>query len=74
MATKEEKENTGVSRREFLKNAKLLAGSVAGGMAIANLAAAGTPGDENKAKEIQIQGSTVKVPEPVYEVYNTDIL
>ncbi|MBU1056649.1 MAG: hypothetical protein KKC46_22880 [Proteobacteria bacterium] len=28
----------------------------------------------DKAKEIQISGNTFAVPEPVYEVYDTDVL
>lgn len=75
MATKEkkEKENNQASRREFLKNAGLFAGGMAGSMGMANLAGAATA-SKDTPKEIQIPGQPVKVPEPVYEVYNTDIL
>ncbi|MBU1053396.1 MAG: FAD-binding protein [Proteobacteria bacterium] len=73
MAKEKKKENNKASRREFLKNAGLFAGGIAGSMGMANLAGAATA-VKDTAKEILIQGQTVNVPEPVYEVYNTDIL
>ncbi|MBU3949613.1 MAG: FAD-binding protein [Proteobacteria bacterium] len=73
MATKEKKENKETSRRKFLKDAGLLAGGIAGSMGMVNLAGAAS-GSKDTATEIQAQGKTVAVPEPVYEVYDTDIL
>ncbi|MBU1055100.1 MAG: FAD-binding protein [Proteobacteria bacterium] len=73
MSTKKKTENNGKSRREFLKNAGLLAGGVAGGMGILNLASCDTT-KKDAAKEIPIPGKSVAVPEPVYEVYDTDVL
>ncbi|WP_435549064.1 twin-arginine translocation signal domain-containing protein [Desulfobacterium sp. N47] len=73
MATKEKKDNKETSRRKFLKNAGLLAGGIAGSMGMVNLAGAAS-GSKDTKTEIPVQGKTVAVPEPVYEVYDTDIL
>ncbi|MBU1055236.1 MAG: FAD-binding protein [Proteobacteria bacterium] len=75
MATKKnkEKENKNASRREFLKNAGLFTGGIAGTMGMANFAGAATAGKDT-AKEVPIPGKIVSVPDPFYEVYDTDIL
>ncbi|MBA3035825.1 MAG: FAD-binding protein, partial [Desulfobacterium sp.] len=70
---KKEKEDNKASRREFLKNAGLFAGGIAGGLGMVNLAE-GATGEKITAKEIHRPGKTVSVPEPVYEVYDTDVL
>ncbi|MBU1055099.1 MAG: FAD-binding protein [Proteobacteria bacterium] len=73
MPTKKKTEKKGKSRREFLKNAGLLAGGMAGGMGVLNLASCDTV-NQDTTKEIPIPGKTVAVPDPVYEVYDTDVL
>ncbi len=75
MSSKEEKqkENKETSRRKFLKDAGIFAGGMAGSLGIADIASAASLSKE-KARETQIPGKTVAVSEPVYEVYDTDIL
>ncbi|MBU1053479.1 MAG: hypothetical protein KKC46_06580 [Proteobacteria bacterium] len=73
MAKNKKKENKVTSRRDFLKNASLFAGGIAGTMGMANLAGDALA-SKDMSKEVPVPGKTVLVPEPVYEVYDTDIL